>query len=182
MAGKINLGQVFPDILKCGFARVAALGSPRTFAAHLVLHLHATGNKQRAKPQHIRHMQGARAIFAALGALAQRANASEPRARELVLARHQPLYVHCDKGKHRTGCVIGCYRRMQVRAPSKRAAAERARAEHHGRRALRPAAAAAVGQRHRARRLSNVSNKLTNLFWREVESPLAINSRHRKTV
>ena len=40
---------------------------------------------------------------------------------ELVLARHQPLYVHCDKGKHRTGCVIGCYRRMQVRAPSKRA-------------------------------------------------------------
>ena len=41
---------------------------------------------------------------------------------ELVLARHQPLYVHCDKGKHRTGCVIGCYRRMQVRAPSKRAA------------------------------------------------------------
>ena len=45
---------------------------------------------------------------------------------ELVLARHQPLYVHCDKGKHRTGCVIGCYRRMQVRAPSKRAAAGRA--------------------------------------------------------
>ena len=31
---------------------------------------------------------------------------------ELVLAGNQPVYVHCDKGKHRTGCVIGCYRRM----------------------------------------------------------------------
>lgn len=31
---------------------------------------------------------------------------------ELVLAANQPAYIHCDKGKHRTGCVVGVYRRM----------------------------------------------------------------------
>lgn len=26
--------------------------------------------------------------------------------------RNHPILVHCNKGKHRTGCVIGCYRKM----------------------------------------------------------------------
>ena len=27
--------------------------------------------------------------------------------------KNQPIMVHCNQGKHRTGCVIGCFRRMQ---------------------------------------------------------------------
>lgn len=28
--------------------------------------------------------------------------------------RNHPIYVHCNKGKHRTGCVIGCFRKLQL--------------------------------------------------------------------
>ncbi|WFD43362.1 protein-tyrosine-phosphatase [Malassezia psittaci] len=27
--------------------------------------------------------------------------------------RNHPLLIHCNKGKHRTGCVIGCLRKLQ---------------------------------------------------------------------
>ena len=26
---------------------------------------------------------------------------------------NQPVLIHCNKGKHRTGCVVGCFRRTQ---------------------------------------------------------------------
>lgn len=36
------------------------------------------------------------------------------RALEIVLDRsNHPLLIHCNKGKHRTGCVVGCFRRVQ---------------------------------------------------------------------
>ena len=28
--------------------------------------------------------------------------------------RNHPIFVHCNKGKHRTGCVIGCFRKLQM--------------------------------------------------------------------
>ncbi|KAJ1657741.1 tyrosine-protein phosphatase siw14 [Dispira simplex] len=27
--------------------------------------------------------------------------------------RNHPILIHCNKGKHRTGCVVGCLRRLQ---------------------------------------------------------------------
>lgn len=30
----------------------------------------------------------------------------------LMDKRNHPVLVHCNKGKHRTGCVIGCYRKI----------------------------------------------------------------------
>lgn len=27
--------------------------------------------------------------------------------------RNHPILIHCNKGKHRTGCVIGCLRKLQ---------------------------------------------------------------------
>lgn len=33
--------------------------------------------------------------------------------RYVVDPRNHPLLVHCNKGKHRTGCVIGCHRRLE---------------------------------------------------------------------
>ncbi|KAF2745739.1 hypothetical protein M011DRAFT_133888 [Sporormia fimetaria CBS 119925] len=40
------------------------------------------------------------------------------RALEIVLdRRNHPLLIHCNKGKHRTGCVVGCFRRLQGQEP-----------------------------------------------------------------
>ncbi|RRT36571.1 hypothetical protein B296_00022032, partial [Ensete ventricosum] len=27
--------------------------------------------------------------------------------------RNRPLLIHCKRGKHRTGCVVGCLRKLQ---------------------------------------------------------------------
>lgn len=36
------------------------------------------------------------------------------RALDVVLdKRNHPMLIHCNKGKHRTGCVVGCFRRVQ---------------------------------------------------------------------
>jgi tyrosine-protein phosphatase SIW14 len=36
------------------------------------------------------------------------------RALRLVLdKRNHPMLIHCNKGKHRTGCLVGCLRKMQ---------------------------------------------------------------------
>ncbi|RAL05792.1 tyrosine phosphatase family protein [Aspergillus ibericus CBS 121593] len=33
---------------------------------------------------------------------------------ELMLDRgNHPILIHCNKGKHRTGCVVGCFRKLQ---------------------------------------------------------------------
>lgn len=36
----------------------------------------------------------------------------EPALSILMDKRNHPVLVHCNKGKHRTGCVIGCYRKI----------------------------------------------------------------------
>ncbi|KAK9089764.1 hypothetical protein Scep_028846 [Stephania cephalantha] len=34
---------------------------------------------------------------------------------EVVLdARNRPLLIHCKRGKHRTGCLVGCLRKLQT--------------------------------------------------------------------
>lgn len=36
------------------------------------------------------------------------------RAMEIVLnPANQPILIHCNRGKHRTGCLIGCIRKLQ---------------------------------------------------------------------
>lgn len=36
------------------------------------------------------------------------------RAMEIVLnPKNQPILIHCNRGKHRTGCLIGCIRKLQ---------------------------------------------------------------------
>ncbi|RKP40196.1 protein-tyrosine phosphatase, partial [Dimargaris cristalligena] len=31
----------------------------------------------------------------------------------LLDRRNHPILIHCNKGKHRTGCLVGCLRRLQ---------------------------------------------------------------------
>ncbi|KAK4485044.1 hypothetical protein RD792_007652 [Penstemon davidsonii] len=31
----------------------------------------------------------------------------------LLDERHRPLLIHCKRGKHRTGCLVGCFRKLQ---------------------------------------------------------------------
>ncbi|KAF1868546.1 hypothetical protein Lal_00035984 [Lupinus albus] len=33
--------------------------------------------------------------------------------RALLDIRNHPVIIHCKRGKHRTGCLVGCYRKMQ---------------------------------------------------------------------
>ena len=32
---------------------------------------------------------------------------------KVVDTRNHPILIHCDKGKHRTGCLVGCLRKLQ---------------------------------------------------------------------
>eukprot|EP00048_Salpingoeca_helianthica_P000656 m.43141 g.43141 ORF g.43141 m.43141 type:complete len:168 (+) comp10739_c0_seq4:3-506(+) len=32
---------------------------------------------------------------------------------KLLDARNHPVLIHCNKGKHRTGCLVGCLRKVQ---------------------------------------------------------------------
>ncbi len=32
---------------------------------------------------------------------------------QLLDTRNHPILIHCNKGKHRTGCLIGCLRKVQ---------------------------------------------------------------------
>jgi tyrosine-protein phosphatase SIW14 len=32
---------------------------------------------------------------------------------DLLDVRNHPLLIHCNKGKHRTGCLVGCLRKTQ---------------------------------------------------------------------
>jgi protein tyrosine/serine phosphatase len=32
---------------------------------------------------------------------------------EVMDIRNHPLLIHCNKGKHRTGCLVGCFRKIQ---------------------------------------------------------------------
>lgn len=31
----------------------------------------------------------------------------------MVDKRNHPMLIHCNKGKHRTGCLVGCLRKLQ---------------------------------------------------------------------
>ncbi|MFS7921960.1 putative protein-tyrosine-phosphatase [Helianthus anomalus] len=31
----------------------------------------------------------------------------------VIDVRNHPLLIHCKRGKHRTGCLVGCLRKMQ---------------------------------------------------------------------
>mmetsp|Transcript_13090 Transcript_13090/g.15883 ORF Transcript_13090/g.15883 Transcript_13090/m.15883 type:complete len:223 (+) Transcript_13090:173-841(+) len=33
--------------------------------------------------------------------------------RHILDVRNHPVLIHCDKGKHRTGCIIGCLRKLE---------------------------------------------------------------------
>jgi len=33
--------------------------------------------------------------------------------RDVLDIRNHPVLIHCNKGKHRTGCVVGCLRKLQ---------------------------------------------------------------------
>ena len=32
---------------------------------------------------------------------------------DVMDVRNHPMLVHCNKGKHRTGCLVGCLRKLQ---------------------------------------------------------------------
>ncbi|KNA03501.1 hypothetical protein SOVF_208450, partial [Spinacia oleracea] len=44
-------------------------------------------------------------------------NIPEERVREALKAaldkKNQPVLIHCKRGKHRTGCLVGCVRKLQ---------------------------------------------------------------------
>ncbi len=34
---------------------------------------------------------------------------------EMLNPLNHPMLIHCNKGKHRTGCLIGCFRKVYIR-------------------------------------------------------------------
>lgn len=98
----------FPSRRHFGFLRGLGLRNILT----LVLETYPTGHKQWLKEEGIGLLQFGlpgnkepfvhippQQIAAALAALLDR--------------RNHPILVHCNKGKHRTGCLVGCLRKMQ---------------------------------------------------------------------
>ncbi|KAI9888798.1 MAG: hypothetical protein M1814_006252 [Vezdaea aestivalis] len=98
----------FPKIPNFAFLKLIGIKSILT----LVPEMYPEANEKFVRENSIRHfhvgMPGNKEPFV---------NITEERmtaALKIVLnRRNQPLLIHCNKGKHRTGCVVGCFRKIQ---------------------------------------------------------------------
>ncbi|CAN6355845.1 unnamed protein product [Urochloa humidicola] len=116
VAPPANFGMVDAGVYRSGFPDAASFGFLRGLALRSVVYLcpepYPEANTAFLKAEGIRLFQfGIEGnkdpyvsipVDAIVGAL-----------RVLLDVRNHPVLIHCKRGKHRTGCLVGCFRKLQ---------------------------------------------------------------------
>ncbi|KAL1408246.1 tyrosine-protein phosphatase siw14 [Vanrija albida] len=111
-----NFAAVTPGVYRCGFPKKRNFKFLETLQLKTVLTLvledYPEANLKWCQEQDIQFMQ-----FGIPGNKEPFDNIPEDVICSALVAildrRNHPLLIHCNKGKHRTGCLIGCIRRLQ---------------------------------------------------------------------
>ncbi|MCJ1259433.1 hypothetical protein MMC24_007270 [Lignoscripta atroalba] len=110
-----NFDIVAPGIYRSSFPRIGNFEHLRSLGLKTILTLvpeeYPPENKDFVKENCIRHFQIP--IPANKDPFVTIPPKDIAAALEILLdTRHHPVLIHCNKGKHRTGCVVGCYRKI----------------------------------------------------------------------
>ncbi|KAJ8512806.1 hypothetical protein OPV22_003240 [Ensete ventricosum] len=112
----LNFAMVDAGLYRSGFPETANFGFLRTLRLRSVLCLcpepYPEANLEFLRENGIRLFQ-----FGIENRKEPFANIPEDTIREALKVvldvRNRPLLIHCKRGKHRTGCVVGCLRKLQ---------------------------------------------------------------------
>ncbi|KAK4259072.1 hypothetical protein QN277_005446 [Acacia crassicarpa] len=112
----LNFGMVDYGIFRSGFPDSASFGFLKTLRLRSIICLfpdeYPEANLEFLKANGIRLYQ-----FGIDGSKVPSTNVAEDTIREalkvILDVGNHPLLIHCKRGKHRTGCLVGCLRRLQ---------------------------------------------------------------------
>ncbi|XP_072953081.1 inositol diphosphatase DSP1-like [Typha angustifolia] len=112
----LNFAMVEDGIFRSGFPETANFGFLKTLNLRSIIYLcpepYPEENTEFLETNGIRLFQ-----FGIEGRKEPFVNIPEEKIREALKAvlddRNHPLLIHCKRGKHRTGCVVGCLRKLQ---------------------------------------------------------------------
>lgn len=116
LAPPLNFAMVDNGVFRSGFPDFANFGFLKSLGLRSIIYLclepYPEANNEFLKANGIRLFQ-----FGIDGCKEPFVNIPEETIRgalKVVLdAKNHPLLIHCKRGKHRTGCLVGCYRRLQ---------------------------------------------------------------------
>ncbi|KAL1348129.1 probable tyrosine-protein phosphatase DSP4 isoform X1 [Arachis duranensis] len=112
----LNFAMVDNGIFRSGFPEPANFSFLQTLALRSIIYLcpepYPEANMEFLKSNGIKLYQ-----FGIEGHKEPFVNIPEDTIREALKVvldvRNHPLIIHCKRGKHRTGCLVGCYRKLQ---------------------------------------------------------------------
>ncbi|MED6209847.1 Tyrosine-protein phosphatase dsp1, variant 2 [Stylosanthes scabra] len=112
----LNFAMVDNGIFRSGFPEPANFSFLQTLGLRSIIYLcpepYPEANMEFLKSNGIKLYQ-----FGIEGHKEPFVNIPEDTIREALKVvldvRNHPLIIHCKRGKHRTGCLVGCYRKMQ---------------------------------------------------------------------
>nr|XP_027086882.1 probable tyrosine-protein phosphatase DSP4 isoform X1 [Coffea arabica] len=116
LAPPLNFSMVDYGVFRSGFPEPANFSFLRTLGLRSIIYLcpepYPVANAEFLKANGIRLFQ-----FGIEGSKEPFVNIPEDSIREaleIVLdEKNRPLLMHCKRGKHRTGCLVGCLRKLQ---------------------------------------------------------------------
>ncbi|OVA20026.1 Protein-tyrosine phosphatase [Macleaya cordata] len=112
----LNFAMVDNGIFRSGFPDASNLSFLRTLRLRSIIYLcpepYPEANEEFLKSNRIKLFQ-----FGIEGCKEPFVNIPEDTIREalkvLLDTRNHPVLIHCKRGKHRTGCLVGCLRKLQ---------------------------------------------------------------------
>ncbi|KAG5246671.1 tyrosine-protein phosphatase [Salix suchowensis] len=105
----LNFGMVDNGMLRSGFPDSANFSFLQSLGLRSVLYLcpepHPEANSEFLKDNGIQPFQ--------FGIEMCMIHPHVPQTRTVIYVRNHPTLIHCKRGKHRTGCRVGCLRKLQ---------------------------------------------------------------------
>jgi|EP01049_Picozoa_sp_SAG25_P012113 tyrosine-protein phosphatase SIW14 len=116
----LNFAMVAPGVYRSGYPNAHNVPFLRQLKLKVIIHLGAGPEQQQQRLFHQRFAEDESIHVVHVpfpGNVEPFVCAPASSIREalgvMLDARNHPLLLHCNKGKYRTGCVVGCYRRLQ---------------------------------------------------------------------